>query len=231
MAASDRSDSHGRSAGAGDPVADARPGVVDLTGTVDTTRARIVEGAARCVARWGLAKTTIDDIGRESDCSRATVYRYFPGGKDAILLAIGAYEEGRLFSGLAPRLDEAATLEDALTVALTGAATFLAENEVLAYLTVHEPQVLLPHIAFDRIAPLLYRTHAFLAPHLERFVDEAEVRGITEWGTRLVLSYWLEPSPTLDLCRPDDARHLVSRYLLPGLSLPVSTGSTTDTTE
>ena len=32
-----------------------------------------------CIARWGTAKTTLDDIAREAGCSRATIYRLFPG--------------------------------------------------------------------------------------------------------------------------------------------------------
>src|SRR5579859_3650184 len=48
-------------------------------------RGRIVGGALRCFARYGTTKTTIDDISRETGCSRATVYRAFPGGKDELM--------------------------------------------------------------------------------------------------------------------------------------------------
>jgi hypothetical protein len=45
-----------------------------------TTRQRILEATYVCVARWGLAKTTVEDAAREAKVSRATVYRTFPGG-------------------------------------------------------------------------------------------------------------------------------------------------------
>ena len=36
---------------------------------------RIRHAALVCVGRFGLAKTTVDDIAREAGCSRATLYR------------------------------------------------------------------------------------------------------------------------------------------------------------
>lgn len=202
------------------------------TGQVADTRARLLEAAARCVGRRGMTATTIDDIAVEAGSSRATVYRHFPG-REELLAAMGAYEEGRLFAVLAPRLDAAATLDDALVVAICDATAFLQDNEVLARVLEHEPEKILPHIAFDRIGPLLYRATAFLAPHLERLVTPERVPEIAEWGTRLVLSHWLRPSPHLDLRDPVDARRLVTTYLLPGLEpgLRIPSKSSPITTE
>lgn len=47
---------------------------------------RAVAAAASCVARLGLEKTTMDDIARESEISRATLYRRF-GSREGILAA------------------------------------------------------------------------------------------------------------------------------------------------
>ena len=54
-------------------------------------------GAWRCIARWGVAKTTLDDIAREAGVSRATVYRTLPGGKDRLLAVVLDHEVGRFF--------------------------------------------------------------------------------------------------------------------------------------
>src|SRR5262245_11832483 len=137
---------------------------------VHATATRILEATARCLARWGVAKTTVDDLAREAGVSRATVYRYFPGGKDQLVVAVGIYEEGRFFAHLAPLLEDSGSLADALTVAVSEASRFLREHEVLATLLEHEPEKVLPYLAFDRIGPLLYRTTAFLTPYLEQFV-------------------------------------------------------------
>src|SRR5690242_16576303 len=60
---------------------------------------RIRHAALVCVGRFGLAKTTVDDIAREAGCSRATLYRYFDG-KPAILRAAVAAELDRVASAL-----------------------------------------------------------------------------------------------------------------------------------
>jgi AcrR family transcriptional regulator len=181
------------------------------------SRVRIIEAGARCLARWGIAKTTMDDVAREAGVSRATVYRAYVG-KDELVIAVGLYEEGRFFASLGPELERATTLEDTLVAAVWRGSRWLHDNQVLTYLLEHEPEALLPHIAFDRIGPLLYRTHAVLDPHLTRFVDPATSRQLSEWATRVVLSYWLKPSARLDLTEEAQTRHLVARYLLPGLA-------------
>ena len=57
-----------------------------MVGGMDlTVRERILEATYACVARYGLAKTTVEDTAREARLSRATVYRYFPGGKDQLV--------------------------------------------------------------------------------------------------------------------------------------------------
>ena len=45
-------------------------------------RDRLLEATYRCVERFGMAKTTIDDVAKESGVSRATIYRQFAGGRD-----------------------------------------------------------------------------------------------------------------------------------------------------
>ena len=38
-----------------------------------TVEARAVAALLTCIARYGLAKTTLDDVAREAGCSRATL--------------------------------------------------------------------------------------------------------------------------------------------------------------
>src|SRR5207249_8441021 len=82
-----------------------------------TQAQRIVDAALRCIARWGIAKTTLDDVARQASCSRATIYRLFPGGKDAMLEATVHAEIDRVFSEISRRLDEAGDILEELVVA------------------------------------------------------------------------------------------------------------------
>lgn len=171
----------------------------------------------RCVARWGLAKTTLDDVAREAGCSRATVYRLFPGGKAELIRAAGAHEVARLLVELTASAAEAPDLETLLVDVIGGAARFVADHEAIGMLVRHEPEVLMPVLAFDRLDPLMATASAFLAPHVARFVDARTAAEVVEWAARLVVSYSFMPSTSIDLTRDDNVRTLVRRHLLPGI--------------
>jgi AcrR family transcriptional regulator len=48
----------------------------------------ILEAAESCFERFGIAKTTMDDVARVAEISRATVYRYFADRESLILASI-----------------------------------------------------------------------------------------------------------------------------------------------
>ena len=178
---------------------------------------RILDAALRCVGRWGVAKTTLDDIAREAGVSRATIYRTFPGGKDTVIGAVVADEVDRFGAALAERLASAEDLEDLLVTGVTFASARLAGHQALQYLLVHEPDQVLPHISFGRFDRVLGAAAALVAPHLTRFVGDEVALRTGEWLTRLVLSYALAPSPAYDLAERADAARFVRSYVLPGL--------------
>jgi AcrR family transcriptional regulator len=180
-------------------------------------RLRIVEGALACISRWGLAKTTLDDVARASGYSRATVYRAFPGGKEALLQAVVDTELSRLFSDLAVRMGEATSLEDVLVAGMTGAAQVISAHAALAYLLEHEPEVVLPHLAFDHHDRLLAQLAQYGAPFLGRWLGHDEAVRVAEWATRIVLSYLGCPAEGVDLTEAEDVRRLVRTFVLPGI--------------
>lgn len=182
-------------------------------------RVRIVDGALSCMSRQGLAKTTLDDVARAAGCSRATVYRAFPGGKDAVLAAVVDTEISRLYSDLAVRMGEAASLEDVLVAGMSVAATRINGHRALRFLLAHEPEVVLPHLAFDHHDEVLASVAAFVAPFLGRWLAHDEAVRVAEWATRIVLSYLSAPAPGVDLTDPECTRRLVRTYVLPGIRI------------
>jgi len=58
-------------------------------------RGEIVAAARACFQRWGLAKTTMDDIAKEVGIARPNLYRYFPN-KAAVASAVSAAESERI---------------------------------------------------------------------------------------------------------------------------------------
>ena len=193
--------------------------VVELA--AGTQRQRVLDGVLRCIARWGMAKTTLEDIAREAGCSRATVYRLFPGGKDSILEALIEAEVTRFFGELADRIDGVGPLEELLVVGMTYAATVLAEHGALQYLLAHEPELVLPRLSFHQLDEVLLMVSGVVGPYLAPHVGADEAPRAAEWLTRVVLSYALCPSATVDLRDPESTRRLVRTYLIPGLTRTV----------
>jgi AcrR family transcriptional regulator len=181
--------------------------------------ARIVEAMLECIGRWGLAKTTADDVARAAGVSRATLYRAFPGGKDVVFDSLVRHEAARFFHTITARLDEADRLEDLLVIGVVEAARFLSGHEALGYVLAHEPERVLPAFTFDRLERTLATATAFTVPHLRRFVpaQEAAEAG-AEWIVRILLSYAMNPSPHLSLTDEAGVRRFVTTYLLPSLS-------------
>ncbi len=63
---------------------------------LDEARHRIIAAAAICVGHKGLSNTRIEDIAREAECSRATIYRYFSDREELILALI--LQESQFFA-------------------------------------------------------------------------------------------------------------------------------------
>ena len=183
----------------------------------------VVAATLRCIARWGVAKTSLDDVAREAGVSRATVYRLFPGGKDALLQAVAASEVAAFFARLDSRLREADTLEDLLVVGITEASRALNAHAALQVLLIHEPEVILSRLAFHEADEVLRAVSAFAAPHLSRFLgDDDEAARAAEWVARIVLSYTTNPGSAVELEDPESVRRLVGKFVLPGLLTPAS---------
>jgi AcrR family transcriptional regulator len=189
-------------------------------GAPRTLEARIVDAMLECIGRWGLAKTTADDIARTAGVSRATLYRTFPGGKDVAFDALLRHEAARFFQTVTARLDQADALDDLLVIGIVEAARFLNGHEALRYVLAHEPERVLPAFTFDRLERTLAIATGFATPHLRRFIadDESAAAG-AEWVVRILLSYALNPSPTLSLTDEAGVRRFVTTYLLPGLTV------------
>lgn len=181
---------------------------------------RLVDATLRCIARWGVAKTTLDDVAREAGCSRATVYRVFPGGKEGLLDSVARVELARFFTGLAQRLDDAseAGLEALLVAGLTEAGRRLLNHPALQYVLTHEPEAISPRMAFAQMDAVLRVAATFATPWLSRHLDQPSAARLAEWAARILLSYAAMPAEGVDIGDEESIRLLVRTYILPGLA-------------
>src|SRR5580704_16250333 len=131
------------------------------------TRQRILEATYACVARWGLAKTSVEDAAREAKVSRATVYRTFPGGRDELITAVVGWATVAFFARLYEQVHDAVGLEQVMERGIMFAHRSIVEHEVLQRIMLTEPEKLLPTLTFE--SNRIRRGIAeFLVPYLEQ---------------------------------------------------------------
>lgn len=188
----------------------------------DDLERRLVEAMLECISRWGVAKTTADDIARAAGVSRATLYRAFPGGKEVAFDALLRHETARFFARISGRLEGADTLEDLLVIGAVEAADFLLHHQALGYVLQHEPERVLPALAFRRFGGAVTIATGFLVPHLARFVDIDRAAAGAEFVVRLLISYATDPSPSVDLTDPASVRRFARTFVLPALTQPAA---------
>jgi len=194
---------------------------------------RILDAALVLVARWGVAKTALGDIAKEAGCSRATLYRAFPGGKQHLFLALATRELATYRRGIIDAIDAADELGDALTRALVVASRLLHDHDAAQFILEHEPGLLLPFLGFHQVDRLYRETATAFGPHLERFVpaDQAHradrARWAAEWAARLFITYLFNPHERRDLAVIDDAHTLIATYVLPAFGATTPSPRTT----
>jgi len=198
--------------------AELRPVDVDAPAPSTEAEARILDAALVLVARWGVAKTALGDVAKEAGCSRATLYRAFPGGKQHLFLALATRELTTYRRGILDALEAADELGDALTRSLVVAARLLRDHDAAQFILEHEPGLLLPFLGFHQVDVLYRETAAAFGPHLERFLPAERAAWAAEWTARLFITYLFNPHERRDLASIDDARGLVELFILPAFS-------------
>jgi AcrR family transcriptional regulator len=187
-------------------------------------RERVLEGGLMCIGRYGLARTTVDDVAAASGVSRATIYRHFPGGREQIVADTVAWEMGRFFMRLGQAVADAPDLCVLIERGLVFARTALAEHAVFQRVVETEPDRLLPLLTVEsfRILPVI---GAFFVPYLERERHAGRLRAGADIGrtadyvARMVLSC-IGAAGVYDLDDPAEVRLLVREQLLAGVLAP-----------
>lgn len=197
-----------------------------MSGAPDA-RERVLAGTYECAARFGLGKTTIDDVARASDVSRASIYRLFPGGRDQVLRETVGWEMNHFFVRLAEAVADAPDLATRLERALAFARRALLEHAVLQKVLAAEPDVLLPLLTIEQHRVLGY-IRDYLRPLLETEREAGRLRPGVDLGAaadhvaRLLLSLIGTPG-RWDLADADQVRQLVRDELLGGIVVAVAT--------
>lgn len=182
-----------------------------------TTRKRILEAGYACVARSGLARTTVEDAARQAGVSRATVYRHFPGGRDELLESVVTWQLLVFFARLHDAVQDAPTLEETMERGIAFAHRALLDHEVLQRVLQTEPESVLPTLTVEsnRIRGVIAD---FLVPSLRRhdLVEGIDLDEAADFLARMILSTMGSPG-RWDLDDPEQVTRLVRGELLAGI--------------
>jgi len=189
----------------------------DAVRDADDPRERILDATIACFGRYGIGKTTVEDAAREAGVSRATMYRYFPGGRDELISETMTIEVQRFFVRLAAAVQDVGDFATRLERGLMFAHRAVEDHALLQKVLETEPERLLPHLT--RSAPMVL---AVLREYLRVLLaDEPLSPGMTpdraaDWLARMTLSFIIAQG-RWDLTDPADVRRLVRTQLLAGV--------------
>lgn len=177
-------------------------------------RSRIMEGALTCVKRWGIEKTSLNDIAREAGCARQTVYNYY-GSRDGVVLA-ALLESSRQFAErLQAHVGSFDGVEDRLTEALLFCLLELPKEPYLKMMMDPELSPLANQEIFNSelCLGLITQIAREFLKDTPALLEQAQEIG--EIMTRIVMSFLLIQGP--EPRGADELRVLIRKRFLPGL--------------
>ncbi|MEL6892294.1 MAG: helix-turn-helix domain-containing protein [Actinomycetota bacterium] len=173
----------------------------------------VLDAVRECCERWGVDKTTVDDIAKVSGVSRATLYRLFPGGRDVLFEAHRVRELDDFFSRLLSGLGDAHTLHDLLARAVSVAMRELSSDDHLATMLASAPGEVISELTVDGLPRITRVATAYLLALVEPFLPRSEARRLIDVTVRLVISYFLAPDDHVDLCDESVAHDFIAPFL------------------
>jgi AcrR family transcriptional regulator len=183
-----------------------------------TLEDRILDAAKHLCERWGRDKVTVDDIAEEARCSRATLYRLFPGGKDVLYEALRARETEIFFVELTAHLHGADTFEELIVRSVVESTRLLRADEHLRLMLASAPNEVASELTVEGLPRIVTVATEFLRPWYSTYVTDAEAQRLAEWLSRVVISYFLAPSAYVDLADETSATAFVRAFVLPAFS-------------
>jgi AcrR family transcriptional regulator len=193
-----------------------------LTVAPVATATRIRDAALVCIGRFGLTKTTVDDIAREAGCSRATLYRYYDS-KPAIVRAAVVAELDRVTAALVDTGRAEPSFADAAVAVVVRGAREVRTHDAPQFLLAQEPEAVLGHLAFVPGDRVLVAVGDAIAPAFDRWLSPDACTRAGDWLARLVRAYVLAPHAPVDLTDPAAARAFLAALVLPGLEESLET--------
>jgi len=190
--------------------------------TTDTTRERIIDAAEECFGRFGVAKTTVEDIAAAAKLSRATVYRSVTGGRDELILAVVVRDLLRFLDRLAERLRRERSVPEAIVEGTLDAVEYVRSEPTIAHFLVPEAAGHMQAAVAGAAEHVLALCCDYVRPYFEQaqrqrtLRADIDVEGTVEFLFRIITSLIV-----MDRDRDADGlRRFLRTYVVPVIAAP-----------
>jgi AcrR family transcriptional regulator len=196
------------------PKAKVRIDEAEKATTIRTTEERIIASAYQCFSNYGIAKTSMEDIAREAELSRPTVYKYFPN-KSEIVNQISMLEALKLNNEVRRRCTRQNSVVDTIIEATLIAARVSSKN---VYVRRVMESIFVPSISSDPAGPIHQINRGWWRRLIEEGVQHHELA--TDLTLDQIVS-WLSLSQALLLVKleavrisDDELREFIRRFIV-----------------
>lgn len=183
-------------------------------------RERIMDAVVVCADRVGLAGFALEDVAVEAGSSRATIYRYFTGGREQLIRETVTREVGRFWAELAEVVAEHPDVESRLVFGIMAASSRIRGYDLLQRLLDAEPEEILSALLSSE--PLV---HQVLRDYVRDLLDspdllaDVDLDEAADYVTRMLLAH-IGTAGRWAIDNEDEVRRLVRTQFLAGVIAP-----------
>ena len=155
-----------------------------------------LDAAARCFARYGITRTSMNDIARELRVSRSNIYRQL-GSIDRTVRLLMAREIHDLVGDRLPVALGKAIGADVVISLIDEVVTFAREHPVVRKVVADEPEIIGPYLVTD-LTEVTAQVADLLVPLLQEamrtgLIRRQDARSLAGWLVRIAVVLLLDP--------------------------------------
>ena len=192
---------------------------LDTAADPNNVRPAIIAAATDCFARYGVKKTTVDDISKAAGVSRPTFYRFYKN-KQGLLLSL-AIEEMRRISNKSHKLQKKFDqIDDVFIEAILDAVIESQKSQIVQFLLSPENEDLIIQITESAEEAWQLQTSGW-----GRLLDRAEKEGRLRSNVKHNdIAHWITVIQTMFIIRSRaikqsraELRELIQSFVLPSI--------------
>ena len=188
--------------------------VANSSDEVGTT---ILDAALDEFQKYGLRRTTVEDVARVAGVARITIYRRFPT-KDDLVRAVLVREGQRLFASVDAAVRDQ-SVEDGVVEGFVAILGGVRNHPLTSRLLETEPETILPFFTTGA-GPVIAASRMYLAGYLKAAQKRGQLKpfdadAIAELLVRVAISMVLTPESTIPLDTDRQLRAFARKYVLP----------------